>query len=138
MNTKSTFLFKIAPLLAAATFILLSFAPTAFAQDKLEVNIPFSYIVGRQTLPAGKYEFKVDYSGSTISIADLSTRRSEMANFLSTLDETNQSDASGPHVVFDKVGNTYWLSQLWLPGQGGILVYETKGEHTHHTVQATP
>ena len=35
------------------------------------------------------------------------------------------------HLVFDKVGDTYLLSELWIPGKDGYLPQITKGAHEH-------
>ncbi len=35
------------------------------------------------------------------------------------------------HLVFDKVGDTYLLSELWIPGEDGYLLQITKGAHEH-------
>jgi hypothetical protein len=36
-------------------------------------------------------------------------------------------------LVFDKVGDTYTLSEMWLPDKDGFLLHATKEKHTHHT-----
>jgi hypothetical protein len=41
-----------------------------------------------------------------------------------------------PKVVFDKVGDKYYVSEVWLPDHDGFLVRGTKKAHTHHTVKA--
>ena len=41
------------------------------------------------------------------------------------------------HVVFDKSGDTYFLSEIWLPDQDGWLVYVTSGKHSHRIVQGS-
>ena len=38
------------------------------------------------------------------------------------------------HIVFDKVGNNYTLSEIWPLNGDGYLAYMTKGKHEHHTV----
>jgi hypothetical protein len=38
--------------------------------------------------------------------------------------------------VFDVVGDSYILSEIWLPAGDGYLVAATKGPHTHKTVKA--
>jgi hypothetical protein len=41
-----------------------------------------------------------------------------------------------PKVIFDKVGDKYTLSEVWLPGRDGFLLTGTKAPHTHHAVKA--
>ena len=50
-----------------------------------------------------------------------------------------------PQLVFDVVGNfepsyteyvtDYLLAEVWLPGEGGFLVFITKGAHQHQTIK---
>jgi hypothetical protein len=44
------------------------------------------------------------------------------------------NEENDSHLVFDKVGTTYTLSELWEPGYDGILVDMTKGKHEHHVI----
>jgi hypothetical protein len=38
------------------------------------------------------------------------------------------------HIVFDKVGEVYTLSEVWIPGTDGWLLFSTKGKHEHKTI----
>jgi len=40
------------------------------------------------------------------------------------------------HVVFDKIGNAYVLSELWLPGEDGLLLHVTKEKHEHKVINS--
>lgn len=42
-----------------------------------------------------------------------------------------------PHIVFDKIGERYFLSEVWLPGADGYLLHATNEKHTHQHVKAT-
>jgi hypothetical protein len=44
--------------------------------------------------------------------------------------------ASEAKVVFDKVGDVYYLSEVWMPGSDGFLLMATKEKHTHVKVKA--
>jgi hypothetical protein len=41
------------------------------------------------------------------------------------------------HVVFEKEGDAYILSEIWLPDEDGWLVYPTTGQHMRRTVKGT-
>ena len=48
-------------LLVPAVLAFTSFlGPSAFAADNATGNIPFPFHVGAKTLPAGRYEFRID------------------------------------------------------------------------------
>jgi hypothetical protein len=40
-----------------------------------------------------------------------------------------------PELVFDQVGNTYFLSEVWMPEYDGFLVRATKGAHQHNVIK---
>lgn len=46
----------------------------------------------------------------------------------------NRGVPSDAHVVFDKVGTTYALSELWAQGVEGILLQATEGKHEHEVL----
>jgi hypothetical protein len=39
-------------------------------------------------------------------------------------------------LVFDKVGNSNVLSEIWVAGEDGYLVHITKGAHTHQVTKS--
>ncbi|HMD39924.1 MAG TPA: hypothetical protein VKH15_11620 [Candidatus Acidoferrum sp.] len=86
----------------------------AHAQDALVVNIPFEFIAGNTTMPAGEYSVKVSGPQGTLLIIN---RTSASASVLMT---TNPAAASEPQaaskLVFNQYGNRYFLSQIWREG----------------------
>jgi hypothetical protein len=42
--------------------------------------------------------------------------------------------AEDSHLTFDVVGDTYLLSEIWIPTEDGYLLQMTKGPHTHKVV----
>jgi hypothetical protein len=125
--TKGSWSFAIAVLLG------LTLVPSAFAQDAVKSDIPFAFHVGAKTLPAGPYEFKIDLAARTVSV--IGAKGSSAAEmFETTLAPAQHSSEAHSHIVFDKVGTTYTLSELWQPGMDGILVYATKGKHEHEVI----
>ena len=41
-----------------------------------------------------------------------------------------------PAVSFDRVGDAYFISEVWIPGRDGFLLSGTMVPHTHVTVKA--
>ena len=84
---------------------------------QIEANISFAFMVGDTKLPAGKYEIKTldDNSPNVLEIrsADSCT---------AVIFDTETAETRGDHfpskteLVFDKVGDQYFLSQIWLVG----------------------
>jgi hypothetical protein len=131
---------KITPTFGAAALgivVLLTLftIPRAFGADGvIKTNVAFPFQVKSETLPAGEYQFSIDRETEMVSI--LGPKGSGgMIPILTALAAAPHSDATDAHIVFDKVGTTYTLSELWEPGADGVLVYATKGKHEHHVLR---
>jgi hypothetical protein len=94
----------------------------------IEANITHAFIVGTTTLPAGKYEVRaLDYTDPNtfeIRSADGHT---------ATIFETHSAQANRTprktELVFNKFGDSYFLSQIWLEGSDfGNELEKTKAE----------
>jgi len=108
---------------ALGTFFALFFAFSALpgqAQDqpKIKVTIPFNFVVGSKELKAGEYV--VQQFGSPGS-QSLQFRREdgdvEQTGFTVPI-ETNKI-RNRERLVFHHYGDQYFLSQVWLAGDGG-------------------
>jgi hypothetical protein len=101
--------------------------------SSIKVKLDFPFTVAGKALPAGEYSFTLDNTtlvfrvqgqGQIGSVAPILTRLAgEM--------HTTPQDA---HLVFDVVGGTYLLSEIWIPSEDGFLLLSTKGAHTHKVV----
>jgi hypothetical protein len=122
-------------LLVVAIGLVLAVGPaTAYAQDTLVVNVPFPFIAAGTTHAAGEYRLKVSDSRAELTITPVVKGPATVAlvmTRLSVISSPEQADRA----VFDKVGNLYYLSELWLPGQDGFLFHAAKEPHTHHVVK---
>ncbi len=110
-------------------FLLVAFfavgAALAQTGQAMRFDIPHEFTVGSKVLPAGKYTFAVDNFGLAVKSESLGiihtniiTRLSGPAEFL--------RDGS---VVFDKTESGRVLSEIWLPGAGGVLLHRTPANH---------
>ena len=94
--------------LAAAIFIGLV-AGTSNAQEVIEAKIPFSFVVGRVELPAGRYRFTNDQSVLMISGKD-----NHAGMFVLTYRAAGRDpNGEDPVVVFDRHEKTYRLREIW-------------------------
>jgi hypothetical protein len=91
-------------------------AASAFAQTiRVKSDVPFNFVVDKQTLTAGEYTIQsVGSSGTTLAIRDVEGK--QVGQF-----ETNRCeklDASkSTKLVFHRLGDQYFLSQVWVIGQ---------------------
>jgi hypothetical protein len=98
-------------------------AASAFGQQKIRVNIPFEFHLADAVLPAGQYEVNVGAHNmeNLLSLECSECRASANAN---TFGIGGGADALVEgRLVFNKYGETYFLSQVWSPGysQGRAL-----------------
>ena len=100
------------------SFLLMLTAVTVSAQsERIRVtNIPFSFIAGQKTLPAGEYTLEPIRKGS-----DYVWLVQSKAGRASALFATNPVRASETpeetRLVFHKYGDQYFLSQVWEAGE---------------------
>jgi hypothetical protein len=98
----------------------------AQAPSKVEVDIPFAFLVGRATLKPGVYTIK------RLSGNHLILRRSDGKAMI--LDAPLTLSSSDPNaverLVFSKSGEQYSLSQIWLTAETGrqLFVKEKAGK----------
>ena len=122
--------------LGIAALSVLGVASLAFAQDDvLEANVPFAFHVNDKTFPAGQYELRIDWADHRVTVIG-GQHAPAIELFVTTLAASPHTTATDAHVVFDKVGTTYTLSELWAPGVDGVLLHATEGKHEHEVLHA--
>ena len=100
----------------ATLFVLtmLVAARVAQAEEPMLVNIPFAFVAGNATLPAGEY--RVQKLERNAGILLINSSDSSAAVML----VTNPAQASEPQtkskLVFNRYDNRYFLSQVWTAG----------------------
>jgi hypothetical protein len=111
-----------------AAFLLL--AGTAAPQSPVQpvrAEIPFAFHAAGKTMPAGVYQIIKQVvpavvlngpGGTTITLPVLT--------YLGRHDTDTE-----PELVFDKLEGNMHLSEVWLPGQDGLLLLGTKERHDH-------
>ncbi|SRR6266540_6017394 len=95
----------------------------------IEANVPFSFVVGKTTLPAGKYEIK-GFDDNTPAVLELRAKGRKTINFETEAAQMRDGEpATKTELVFDKVGDKYFLSQVWVAGNGsGSQLVKSKME----------
>jgi hypothetical protein len=119
--------------LGIAVFLTLFTVPCAFAAVPITANVPFPFQVESKTMPAGEYRFTTDLQTRLVNIQGPKDSDA-VVPFLTTLAAQSHTNAADMHIIFDKVDNTYYLSELWEPGKDGVMVYAAKGPHEHHVL----
>lgn len=82
----------------------------------LEVNIPHSFIVRDTTLPAGRYMIKVADDYSNLNVLEIRSIKGHTSVFFDTESVQLPREARHSELVFDKIGDNYFLSRIFLGG----------------------
>ncbi len=121
--------------LALGLVALVAFV-SAQAAERVHADIPFPFIVGKQTFPAGQYQIVKGDKEDLIQIQSMKKGPAADILVITRLGSEIHTTPNDSHIVFDKVGDAYYLSELWLPGEDGYLLHVTKEQHTHRTVNS--
>ena len=81
----------------------------------LEVNIPHSFIVRDTTLPAGRYMIKVA-DDSNLNLLEIRSIKGHTSVFFDTESVQLPREARHSELVFDKIGDNYFLSRIFFGG----------------------
>jgi hypothetical protein len=113
-NTRLTSILSSSLVACALAIGSLAAAQPASAQSRTalaEVNIPFAFQTGNQTLPAGLYQIDLE---SNRLILLRGPRQAE--GFVEMHSAARSRAADHGSVVFERYGNKYFLRQIWTAG----------------------
>jgi hypothetical protein len=116
-----------------ALMALLAVASAYGQPSSIKVKIDFPFTVAGKALPAGQYEFVRDNTALTFRVQG-EGKIGALASVLTRLAGEMHTTPQDAHLVFDVVGNTYLLSEIWIPAEDGYLLLATKGQHTHKVI----
>jgi hypothetical protein len=126
MRRKSLLLISALTLLAALTV----YAQTGI----LRADIPFAFSAAGKQFPAGQYEIVRTSGAQSFNIMSADRKNAAILSILTRTAGAIHTTPADAHVVFDKVGESYTLSELWYPREDGYMVSTMKGQHEHRVV----
>jgi len=100
-------------------------------------NIPFNFIVGQKTLPAGEYTVEPnrrDYDNVWL----VQNREGDASALFTTMPVRANQTQEETKLVFHKHGDQYFLSQIWTPGSNSgreLLMPRLKRELTKSGIE---
>ncbi len=106
---------------------------TAHAQNPITANIPFAFVAGKATLPAGNYEFRPSYDLLVMQVRNVKTGQEVYVPIMARL---GTGEAPIAKVTFDEVGGKRLLETVLPTADDGFLLAVTKQKHTHAVVKA--
>ena len=119
---------KIRSTLVACALVVSACASTisAVAQSDTTVatvNIPFTFHIDEQEMPAGLY--RIDHVSSTLFLL----RGPSRSGAVLTYPTADTKVSTQGHVVFHRIGGTYFLGELWSAGDtSGMACFESRAE----------
>jgi hypothetical protein len=103
----------------------------------IEANIPHPFIINNTTLPAGKYVVKT-VDDNELTVLEIRSADDRTAVIFETITAQANQPMSRSELVFNKVGDKYFLSQVWLEGiDTGNQVLKSKTEKKLEDVGAS-
>ena len=126
MRSRSLVLISLLTLLAA----LCVYAQTS----TVRANIPFAFSAAGKQFPAGQYGFVPDIGSQMIRLTGADGKNVAVVMIQDRTAGAIHNTPADAHIVFDKVGEAYFLSELWVPGMDGFMLNTLKEQHEHRVV----
>ena len=109
----------------------------AYGQEPvMTAKIDFSFGVPGKTLPAGDYTISYSSTNQSLLVIRGVPPNKEDAVMTVITRITQMGSSNESRLVFDKVGDKDFLSEVWFPDEDGFLIMGTPEKHTHAVVKA--
>ena len=100
----------------------------ALAEGTIEADVPFAFIVGEKTFPAGKYTLK-RADDTNPGVLEISNDKGRGTIFFDVETAQAKKDPRQTKLVFEKIGDQYFLSEIWASGTNvGYRLPKTNAE----------
>jgi hypothetical protein len=97
-----------------AAALLLSSAAKA-QTTAVKADVPFDFVVGQNSYPAGQYDLKSMNDNGTMLIRN--AQESSVNKFQSSHVCTHTTPSQSTKLVFLRLGDNYFLYQVWIEGR---------------------
>jgi len=93
----------------------------------IRANIPHAFVVNNTTLPAGTYDIRVADDYTELNVLEIRSVNRKTAVLFDTESTEAKQIMQRSELVFDKIGDTYFLSRVFLSGdQSGNQLQKSK------------
>jgi hypothetical protein len=99
----------------------------------LTVKVPFEFVVGNRTFPAGTYKFEsLNSAPSSATIDYLMVRSMDGRHLYQAIvaDVVGSEEPSNPRLLFTRRGDRAFLSEVWAPGKQAGWGLQCRNDHT--------
>jgi hypothetical protein len=104
--------------LAGAILLLLASMTSAQGVQRVAVSVPFAFVAGSSSLPAGDYSIELNREGNRMIL------RSENRNGGNAVMLVTNSLGANPdtsYAIFHRYGSHYFLAEVWRQGLGQTI-----------------
>lgn len=93
----------------------------------IRANIPHAFVVNNTTLPAGTYEIRVAEDDADLNMLEIRSVNRKITVLFDTESTEAKRIMKTSELAFDKIGDTYFLSRVFLSGdQSGNQLVKSK------------
>jgi hypothetical protein len=97
--------------LSMAALAVVLAAPVSAQTVTLKASVPFDFIVGGRTMPAGEYMFS---TGRDLGVLQIRNASTDIApSFITTNMADGPLDGDGAFLAFNRYGGDYFLAKIW-------------------------
>ena len=101
---------------------------------QVRANIPFQFVVGDKSLPAGEYVVKPFTNSRVLNIGNRDSHRSALRMTSEIIGNPSSENA---RLVFHRYGNRYFLAEVWMGEQKGSQLTKSREERALERELAT-
>ena len=101
--------------LVGSLLLLLSSMASAQVVQRVAVTVPFAFVVGSSSLPAGDYSFELNREGNRMI---LRSEDGSERNALMLVTNSLGADPGKSYAAFHRYGSHYFLAEVWRQGSG--------------------
>lgn len=125
--------------LVASSILSVLAAMSVYAMDGLRVmaNVPFSFIAGEKSFPAGDYTFTVD-DPDVPTLLTVESKNGDKYDLMLTESKALRDAADQSKLVFERYGQQRYLAEVWVVGLDRVQVIppsEIQKEVAQHAEQ---
>ena len=115
---------KRATLVILATLGLAATSVVAQSKPPIKVNVPFNFVAGAKTLPAGEYQVHTEQS-NVVLIQSMDSKSN--MNLIAHSAQDRQMDGVAA-LRFNRYGDRYFLSEVWTGSDVGRQLPKSRAE----------
>ncbi len=109
--------------------------PYGIGDEAVTAKVDFPFTAGDKQLPPGTYRFTHRVSEfPEIEVGTVDGKALVPILAVTRLARRGGGEATQGNLVFDKIGDKYYLAEVWLPALDGFLLRATKEKHEHVVV----